>query len=278
MNDETRVVLSGLVAGAVAAVGTWLMVQLIPPFFGWYGCSGVLLVWVVGPVAGLAVGIKAGELVAMGVEAGAKRRQEQTRHLNAIRTLCSESLSTFEALPDQLLSAESHLDRAERNFSEHAFSPFWEAIEKAALCLGGFDAAVQRIAANSQQHAELTTRLRSSVPTFPIRAQSVRAMLAANTTNEHMRRIVHDAQRDFQFAVIYEQRRTNHILIAGFSTLGQAIDGLGDRLESSIQDLGKQIEHMSSSVTAVAEAIEAQTTRHDKALVMLDNIQRRRVP
>lgn len=107
--------------------------------------------------------------------------------------------------------------------------------------------------------------------------------------------------------MIYEQRKTNQLLVAGVTNLAQALDGMGYRIASSIDGLGGQISAMSSvmqeSLSALGEQIQTgsqqlvesldalHTTtkqsaadtrgikeRHDRALEMLDNIQRRRIP
>jgi hypothetical protein len=56
-----------------------------------------------------------------------------------------------------------------------------------------------------------------------------------------LRSIVRVAQKNFQFATIYEQRKTNQLLIGGFSTLAQAINDLGSRLESSLDELTSSV-------------------------------------
>jgi hypothetical protein len=217
----------------------------------------------------------------------------QTQLGERIGNVCSQTLSTFEAMPQQLLAAEDHLDKAETDFAEGVFAPFWDSIQKAAICLGGFDGGVQYISRSAQQHAELAKSLDTAPPTFPVRADSVRALTAASTTNDRMRGIVRRAQKDFHFATIYEQRRTNQILIAGFQNLAQAMEGLGDRIVSSIETLESQLssqlsevssslEGMRTTVDDLRSSIDARSSEHaeryDKALEILDNIQRRRRP
>lgn len=207
--------------------------------------------------------------------------------------LCTRSLGAFEAMPTHLLDAETLLDKAEVDFKERAFAPFWDSIQKATMRLGSFDDNVRVITYDSKQHGVLAQKFDSSPPKFPIVLESVQAMTAANTTADRFNAIVRQAQRDFQFATIYEQRKTNQILVAGFQNLAQAIDGLGDRITSSIDNLTSEVSEMSSSINQsvanLATSVESlhsttrqeasdQAERHNKALAMLDNIQRRRMP
>ncbi len=214
--------------------------------------------------------------------------------------ISADSLGTFEALPTYLLDAESLLDQAERNFEEGAFAPFWDSIEQAAVRLGSFDGGVTSMGTHAKHHLELGKVYERKSPAFPISRDSVKGLIAGNTTAERMKAIVRRAQRNFQFASIYEQRRTNQILIAGFNSLAQALDGmankisqsiddLSDQVTSAITDLGDQISEVNRSTLGVSESLQdlkatiekdadQRIERHRKALEMLDNIQRRRIP
>ena len=111
--------------------------------------------------------------------------------------------------------------------------------------------------------------------------------------------------------MVYEQRRTNAILIAGFSSLGQAIEHLGERIVTAISGLAVSLDCRLASLeaslestanaaakqsatlraelqrsTGVNDAVlgqlrqdaEARTESERLALRMLDNIQHRRKP
>lgn len=231
----------------------------------------------------------------------ANKIQQQSYYTQLV-TVGTTSLNMFEAMPAHLLSAEELLDQAERDFKEGVFAPFWDSIEKATMRLGSFDECVQTIIINSKKHAELMKAYEARPPHFPIAVESVRGMSAANITSDRIRSIVRKAQSNPHFAMIYEQRRTNQLLVAGFNSLAQAIDGMGQRISSSIDGLGSQIAEMASTLdeslntlsehiqTANQELIESvdslhstakkeaadQAERHKRALIMLDNIQKRR--
>lgn len=230
-----------------------------------------------------------------------QERAEQTSIYSSLVQAATTSLNLFESMPGHLVAAEELLDQAEHDFKEGAFSPFWSSIEKTTMRLGTFDDGVRMITINFKEHGELAKRYKGTLPRFPIVLDSIRGMAAANTTTDRLNRIVRKAQRNFQFATIYEQRKTNQLLAAGFTTLAQALDGMGHRIASSIDDLGGRLSEMSTamenSLNAIGEQLQSanqslvesvdalhDTTkesasavkeRHDRALEMLDNIQRR---
>lgn len=239
-------------------------------------------------------------------------KNQQRQFYTSLVTLGSGSFALFESMPNHLLTAEELLDQAEGDFEEGAFAPFWDSVERAAMKLGQFDDSVRTITTNAEQHTDVAKRYEGPPPPFPIVLDSVTGMAAANTTNDRMRTIVRQAQRNFQFATIFEQRKTNQLLVAGFTNLAQALDGMGRRIESSIGGLGEQISEMSSTLdtslqnldsnlsstlttlhesstealsnhfeglqTSMQKDSESRAERHKKTLEMLDNIQRRRRP
>lgn len=226
-------------------------------------------------------------------EARAAHVAAQEMAQSELSRLGGQSIQHFEEMPRSLLTAESSLDQAERDFTEGAFAPFWGSIEKTAMQLGYFDNSVRSITSNLKRYTDVEKQCDEHVQPFPLSGKSIQAMAAGNTTNDRMKALVRKAQCNFQFASIYEQRRTNTLLVAGFQNLAQAIDGLGDRITSSIDFLGTQISDMSSSLGASLSELNSHVNqlhslyrreaaihaeRHDKALDMLDNIQRHRMP
>ena len=53
----------------------------------------------------------------------------------------------------------------------------------------------------------------------------------------HFKSLVRQGQTDFQFATIWEQRKTRQAIVEGFKTLGEAIDQLSNSVEVSVRDL-----------------------------------------
>src|ERR1035438_2530325 len=111
-------------------------------------------------------------------------------------------------------------------------------------------------------------------PHFPISAGNVPD--ASPETNQ-LRRVVRMGQTNFQFANIWEHRRTRDVMIAGFRTLGDAINNLESTVENSIANLESSF---SSDVARVVEqGIEMRDLldrRTKEQSRMLDNIQHRR--
>jgi len=244
-------------------------------------------------------------------EAEAKRKAEELaeqeryrREQDALRRRMSDmgaqSLDAFEKLPTHLRLAEQYLDSAQVDFAERAFAPFWDSIENTAKELGRFDEGVRLIKANTAAYAGLIPTYASAPPQFPLAQRSVEKLSVASATAQRMGGVVRSAQRDFQFATIYEQRKTNQILVAGFTNLAHALDQMTWQITSSVDDLSRSVhvmagklDHSLGAINSTMSELRDQSSRHHvqvmdhatkaaaretKALEMLDNIQRRRRP
>jgi hypothetical protein len=179
-------------------------------------------------------------------------------------------------LPGILALVSESVKQAEQEYRENAFAPYWDAVEQATRHLGSFNGDVQLLSQNTQKYY---TTLNNRKHTFPSIRKMSGCIPDATPVLSELRRVVRMGQTNYQFAAIWEQRKTREVLIAGFRTLGEAIDNLGASVEKSISQLNVSL---TSAMGALAEAqistrdaIEAQTKQHG---TMLDNIQRHREP
>ena len=234
-------------------------------------------------------------------------QKKQEGYYKEMIVLGDESITLFERLPNCLESAEKYLDQAEVKFSDSAFVPFWDSIEEAVKMLGYFNEGVQHIGKNSSHYTELIGKYEDTPPQFPLARQSVEKLDVGTATAERMKAIVGTAQRNFQFAMIYEQHKTNQILVAGFTNLANALDQMTWKITNSIDDLAGSVDVMTSTlneslhaihsrvgdIADIAEKTSQKTSQHHdelmeeiskgsarerKVLKMLDNIQRGRRP
>lgn len=217
------------------------------------------------------------------------RREEPIR--KRLANLTDASQGTAKGLSRLAHRAKRLIEHADSEFKERAYAPFWSAVEEAALALAKCENQSRFLAKNIQEVGRESVKLaelRSDVPPIPSINKLVTIDLVA--VAKQLKEVVRLAQKDYEFSTIYEQRRTNRILVEGFSTLGNAIQGLGDRLSQSITRLNKDL---SRAITDVAKAqLEAaiiindtlQTEANDrrshegKVEEMLDNIQRKIIP
>jgi hypothetical protein len=322
----------GWIAGVVLCVPIWI-VQLpssdAAASRAWKNSKTISFQYL--PIIGIAVGFgfalmyqhevdvearKKREAEAAAQEADERARREAVqRALASLRRLISEAQNAALLLPIVLAQAEAHMDDAEHELQDHCYSPFWEAMESATTKLNSFDQSVKMIEDRRTLYATQAAAIEVRTPAFSL---GIAVLPDPAPSHRRLRTLYRQAQRNPDFANIYEQRRialkidqTNAILMAGFSSLGQAIEHLGDRTVDAISRLGAAIDaqlgslqaSLESTVTAAAEqhkALLAEVSRsghnqtqalqelredaerradHERsALRMLDNIQHHRKP
>jgi len=242
-------------------------------------------------------------------EAEAKRRRREAEALareaekqnlrNQITNLNEESLGAFEQIPIRLRSAEEYLDKAEIDFAKGSFVPFWESVERATVALGGVEERVRQIERNSLQYIDVVKAARKyeiKAPAFPVSSTSAPRLRLASETSKRMTQIVDQAHCNFQFSQTYLQIRTNQIPVAGFKNLARALEEMTWRITQSIDDLStavnatgaklddspRKLHEQGKRIADATERLPAEaasnSTREQKALEMLNNIQRNRYP
>lgn len=224
-----------------------------------------------------------------------ERHQVEQRSIELrLANLMSDSTQIIGNLPKLVRDAEHALDIADQDFREGAFVPFWEAIEQAANRLATFQSHIQGLTRNVAAYKNEASMLDSPPPPFQL---EVNKLPDASRTVHRMNAIVRSAQKDYHFADIYVNLKTNQLLVAGFTTLGQAINNLGDSLHSSLFELESSVTtaisessyaHQRAASDLLAEVqlsreesardSEARREHEQKELDMLDNIQRHKKP
>ncbi len=231
-------------------------------------------------------------------EAEAKKRKEyeaqQQAVLDSLASLLTDSRGLAGQLHPLIRRVNRALDLSESEFAAGVFAPFWDAIENAARTLAEFHNCIGILEQKSLEYKRQSALLDQAAPSFDLGIASIPDSIGPA---DRLRQCVRTAQRDFHFSTIYEQRRTNQILVEGFKTLEQAIDRLGGRLVAAIEratcSIMAAIETSSASRSEDTARLrtELQQTRQQlasdsrsardheaKSEKMLDNIQRGRPP
>lgn len=186
---------------------------------------------------------------------------ERARTVARLERLVWDSQASASRLPLFVSEAELALDRAEREFSEGLYSPFWEAMEDAAQNLAHYDSTLQSLDAARKQHERDAPPLKPDAISFSL---GVSMLPDTTETTCRMKALYRKAQKDPHFAQVYEQRRTNSILIEGFRSLGEALTSFGTRLESQLKSLGTQLDFQLTDIqTALAETADQLGKQHN---------------
>ena len=189
-----------------------------------------------------------------------RQKQQLERQKQQLASLLSASQHDFLTIPELVPSSDAHLDRAEKEFADGAFDPFWDEIEQATNKLAAYNDAVRRISRNAQDYDRDSAKLPVQMPKFSLPEGR---LPDARPIAERLSKIVRVAQKNIDFTTVYnqraqinEQRKTNRLLYAGFSTLRDAISSLGSAISSSLRDLSDSVH---SSLDDILQATRDQT-------------------
>lgn len=167
-------------------------------------------------------------------KAKAEHEKQQIELREHVVWLVSTAGKLRQSSSDHARSADAALDRAEDEFAERAFAPFWDAVESAVNDLAQTDEAIRGMGEKYRSYQADVGKLDSLPPGFDVETASLPSVRGIA---ERMHGIVRQAQKDFEFSTIFEQRKTNQLLILGFGTLASAIAEMGERLEISLSEL-----------------------------------------
>lgn len=147
--------------------------------------------------------------------------------------LLSSNSTLQTKMAEHLDEAVARLTQAQREFEQNAYAPFWDLVENAAICLNRY----RKCASNaSGLAANYYKKLKGREHTFPLFPQAEN-FPDPTSTLEMFHKVVRLGQTNFQFANIWEHRRTRAAIIEGFKTLGEAIDNLGSTVEREMSSL-----------------------------------------
>lgn len=293
--------LLGGVGGFIVFIVGWIALKILVGLIFWNAQLGtdVAAFAILAIPAGLIIGfiqpINAdSKAKAEAEEAERKRLAEEAARLDSecrsLAGLREVSHSKFYSLDQLVSSASGWLDIAEKEFKERAFAPFWDALEHAANFLGAYHQNIGDIKTTASQYEQRRSRLTVSVPVFDVPDSG---MPDARPLASRLTSLGRAGQKDFQFATIYEQRKTNQLLYSGFGTLAaglermqyaitDALDDLSTTLGTRLDDLlavsHSQAEAFSGFSQAAAKHFEESERETKKQSEMLDNIQRGKKP
>jgi hypothetical protein len=199
-----------------------------------------------------------------------------------LRGMQAETNKSYLDISSHVETAGRHLDAAEREFADGAFAPFWDEVERAANELAAYKNEVEHMRRSVDVYKTEATELEKITGSAPALRFPEHTLPDARPAAARFAAVVRKAQTNFQFAVIYEQRKTNQLLHAGFGTLGAAIYSLGESINNSLDTLSKALNtKLDVLVKNKAQEREFMKGLHDRQKEQaerLDRIQQRGNP
>ena len=240
----------------------------------------------------------------LNAEHGGRVRHEALAIANAsveCDGIYNEQPNNLRSMHDLLQDTSSFLNQSDKFFNERAFTPFWDSVEEVMKSLRNFNERVHLVHGRARKYYELLEGREHTFPAFPVNSNQIPS---PEPLIQRLQEVIARAHRDFQFASIYEQRKTTSAIVAGFRSMQEAITKLRedivssisclqDSLDSGLKTIHSQIVSLEESqqksigelrevLEKHGEAIQTQDKRDEKhqefVKEALDNIQHHRKP
>lgn len=190
--------------------------------------------------------------------------QDEERKINEINgtrrylvDVADRAVRSYSTLPTIKKDISRYISEAETHFNAGAYSPFWSAVEGAYLSLNKYLQALNEIREMANTHSLLVTKLFdlgadiSTDCSFPVHVGPGEGSKVSLEIEKELDPLIYRAQQDSTFAIIWEQRRANSVLIQGFSNLEEVINQLKSHVSSEINNIAHSMGELSSKNQAI---------------------------
>lgn len=180
-----------------------------------------------------------------------QKNRVQSNHLSHLKSIPRRALNSYRDAAGWLAAATQYAQNAEDHFNESAYSPFWENVEHSYVSLSNFRNSMGAVSSFAQNYSETFAELdvtflesqdlRTELEEFPFEIADSNLEVESLQVEAYIHSVVRQAQKDYSFASIYEQRRTTSAVIEGFGSLSSAIQSMSSSLTSSLQEYSRGI-------------------------------------
>ncbi|KXI26791.1 hypothetical protein [Paraglaciecola hydrolytica] len=193
-----------------------------------------------------------------------KEAQHQVSLASLLPRLNQEAINMGEKLPITLTDASIYLCEVKELYNRSLFSPFWDKIEEIYSFIGSYYDTLSGIKDNAITFQKACLEYKGAAPQFIYTDDDIIALSKIDEFITELNKTIEIAQADFNFALIYEARRTNQLLIAGFTNLSSAISGMKNQLSNMTSTLGAELRNIHSSQKQMHN--EVITLQNDKLM------------
>jgi hypothetical protein len=210
------------------------------------------------------------------VERERRRKEAYEREMMNLVAYSNKQVSTIRRLYEEMLNtipvADIALDKAEEEFNGSFYSPFWDQIEISTNQLASYYHNLKGINYFMDIYWENVKKLDEQYKSKLEPCVLPGRLPDPDATTKRLARVIRNTQDNFEFTVIYGQRKTNKFLYDGFKNLGEAIYSVGDHITDSLNDLAHNLDSSlndiirstSENSRIISDNIQEQTRRVDE--------------
>lgn len=209
--------------------------------------------------------------LAVAAEEGAKQEKQERQRA---ATQLNEAIGETQRIPREVVTFYSEAGRcvvnardwladARAHRGRSAYTPFWDAIENAIANLSSHRALLCKAEEDVNRYRAAVSRVRAlaqegtvaELGVMPGGLGDIAHLNAAEVIAADLRAVVYEAQTDYKYASIFEQRRTTAAIVAGFASLSDAILRMDEAIRASTASLSAALAAQAADLSsAVGQA------------------------
>lgn len=196
----------------------------------------------------------------------AEKAEKNRKECASLDSLTVDLNALHETLNPLLDQAAIHIIHAETELSDDSVGAFWDEIESAARRLAQYNNSLATILRLTSDHAKRRVALPQE---FQPKGLEPRVIPDGDILISRMAKVVKQARRNPQWEAIFQQRRTNSILVHGFENLGNALDSLQHAVSCGLHGLADTMHDSIERITLehsgrVASQLNELAAAHDE--------------
>lgn len=193
---------------------------------------------------------------------------------NELNDLLASIGNEMYALGSLLRSIDSSLLRAWIELDRGAASLFWQEIEQASRDLRDVASKQRRISGINKEYLDKADKLYEKYklghPGVPYSSAIRGSIELEKNLCRRLSELAYKAHAIYSFAHIFETRRTNSILLAGFHSLSQAIDSMNQSINDSLHDFTHSFDKLHETYLKIEDSATRDRYKVDEHLKRLN--------
>lgn len=154
--------------------------------------------------------------------------------LKMIDIIDKSTTLAVEGLPKQVNQIQNTLVQIKFEFNDNALVPFWDEVENFVLQMNSFEESLKMLKKNKYIFYKVIQSTENNFPnSFPVSTD----INFPEQIFSDFKFIQRQAYKRFEFANLWEQRKSQKIMAFGFSNLKGAIDNMSQSVVSALNEL-----------------------------------------
>ena len=164
---------------------------------------------------------------------------------NQARRYITEGYDSLKVLFQSVKEIDHLIKNAEAEFKSNAFSPFWDKIEQSIDKFLVYNSQLFAIPSKQEYYQSVLKNREHNFPAYPI---DERSLPNIQLRLKEFKRVVRLGQTNYQFASIYEHRKTRNVIIGGFKNLAEALNNIDSSVINAHKDFNDKLESLRDEV------------------------------